>query len=73
MLRSGTNPEAMIREAKYVESVNDFIHKLAFARKEVYETQYWLDLFTPVNTSPVPNIMLFLLTAKQSSNCSPAP
>jgi four helix bundle protein len=44
ILRSGTNPGAMVREAKYAESADDFIHKLAVARKEAYETQYWLDL-----------------------------
>jgi four helix bundle protein len=44
ILRSGTNPGAMVREAVYAESADDFIHKLSVARKEVSETQYWLDL-----------------------------
>jgi len=44
LLRSGTNPGAMVREAKNAESGMDFIHKLAIAQKETGETQYWLEL-----------------------------
>jgi four helix bundle protein len=44
ILRSGTNSGAMIREAVYAESAEDFIHKLSVARKETSETKYWLDL-----------------------------
>jgi len=44
MLRSGTNPGAMIREAINAESKADFIHKLKIAQKEAIETQYWLEL-----------------------------
>ncbi len=44
ILRSGTNPGAMVREAKNSESDADFIHKLAIGQKETAETQYWLDL-----------------------------
>lgn len=44
MLRSGTNPGAMIREAINAESKADFIHKLKIAQKEASETQYWLEL-----------------------------
>ena len=42
--RSGTNPGAMVREAKNAESGLDFIHKLGIAQKEVGETQFWLEL-----------------------------
>ena len=45
ILRSGTNPGAMVREAAHAESGLDFIHKLAIARKEINETIYWLELF----------------------------
>ena len=38
ILRSGTNPGAMVREAKNAESALDFIHKLAIAQKETGET-----------------------------------
>ena len=44
ILRSGTNPGAMVREAKNAESGLDFIHKLSIALKETSETQYWLEL-----------------------------
>lgn len=44
LLRCGTNPGAMIREAGNAESGMDFIHKLAIGQKELGETQYWLEL-----------------------------
>ena len=44
VLRSGTNPGAMVHESLNAESGLDFIHKLAIALKETYETQYWLKL-----------------------------
>lgn len=44
ILRSGTNPGAMVRESENAESGMDFIHKLSVAQKEVSETQYWLEL-----------------------------
>ena len=49
MLRSGTNPGAMIREAVNAESDLDFIHKLAIAQKETGETLYWLELLFRTN------------------------
>ena len=44
LLRSGTNPGAMVREAQNAESRKDFIHKLKIAQKETSETMYWLEL-----------------------------
>ncbi len=44
ILRSGTNPGAMVREAANAESGLDFIHKLSIARKEINEALYWLEL-----------------------------
>jgi len=44
ILRSGTSPGAMIREAKNAETGKDFIHKLSIGQKEIAETLYWLDL-----------------------------
>jgi four helix bundle protein len=44
VLRSGTNPGAMVREAANAESGLDFIHKLGIAQKETGETQYWLEI-----------------------------
>lgn len=49
VLRSGTNPDAMIREAVNSESDLDFIHKLAIAQKETGETLYWLELLFRTN------------------------
>lgn len=49
IMRSGTNPGAMIREAANAESGVDFIHKLAIAKKETGETQYWLELLHATN------------------------
>lgn len=44
VLRSGTNPGAMVREAFNGESDKDFIHKLGIGQKEIGETLYWLEL-----------------------------
>jgi four helix bundle protein len=44
LLRAGTNPGAMVREAANAESGSDFIHKLSIAQKETGETLYWLEL-----------------------------
>ncbi|MEO1437688.1 MAG: four helix bundle protein [Bacteroidota bacterium] len=44
LLRSGTNPGAMVHEAFFAESGKDFTHKLKIALKEAHETQYWLIL-----------------------------
>ncbi|MCP9757358.1 four helix bundle protein [Lacihabitans sp. CCS-44] len=44
IVRSGTNPGAMVREAKNAESGLDFVHKLGIAQKETGETQYWLEI-----------------------------
>lgn len=40
ILRFGTNPGAMVREAANAESPLDFVHKLSVAQKETGETQY---------------------------------
>lgn len=44
VLRSGTSIGANIEEAYQGESKSDFIHKLAIANKEAFETHYWLRL-----------------------------
>ena len=49
VLRSGTAPGAMVREAKNAESSKDFAHKLHVAQKETAETQYWLELLLATN------------------------
>lgn len=52
LLRSGTNPGAMIREAQSAESKADFIHKLKIAQKEISETIYWLELLSETQYLP---------------------
>lgn len=54
ILRSGTNPGAMVREAASAESGLDFIHKLSIARKEMNETMYWLELLCRTNYITTP-------------------
>lgn len=44
LLRAGTCPGAMVREAVNAESNADFIHKLSVAQKEIGETEYWIEL-----------------------------
>lgn len=46
--RSGTAIGVLIREAEYVESKADFIHKMRIALKEANETSYWLELLYKV-------------------------
>lgn len=49
LLRSGTNPGAMAREAEHAQSRADFINKYSIALKEANETRYWLDLLKETN------------------------
>ena len=42
--RFGTAIGALVREAEYAESKQDFIHKMRIALKETNETSYWLEL-----------------------------
>ena len=44
LLRSGTSIGANIHEAQYAQGTKDFISKFEIASKEVYETEYWLEL-----------------------------
>ena len=44
LLRSGTSIGANIHEAQYAQGTKDFISKLEISLKEVYETEYWLQL-----------------------------
>jgi len=42
LVRSGTSPAANYGEAQSSESLNDFIHKMKLALKELRETRIWL-------------------------------
>ena len=44
LLRSGTSIGANIHEAQYSQGTKDFISKFEISLKEVYETEYWLEL-----------------------------
>jgi four helix bundle protein len=44
LLKSGTSPGALVREAEYAQSKLDFINKLSIGLKEANETEYWLSL-----------------------------
>ena len=44
LLRSGTAPGALMREAEFAQSRPDFISKLSIALKEANECSYWLSL-----------------------------
>lgn len=46
VLRSGTSIGANVTESTRAESRADFIHKLSIARKESFETEYWLRLIS---------------------------
>ena len=49
LLRSGTAPGALIREAEHAESRADFIHKMSIGLKEINETIYWINLLHDTN------------------------
>jgi four helix bundle protein len=49
LLRAGTSIGAIICEAEFAESKQDFIHKLALALKEANEVLYWLALLKETN------------------------
>ena len=42
LVRSGTSPAPNYGEAQSAESVDDFVHKLKVALKELRETNIWL-------------------------------
>ena len=44
LLRSGTSIGANLHEVQYAQGTKDFISKLEIAQKELYESEYWLEL-----------------------------
>lgn len=44
LLRSGTSIGANIHEAQYAQGTKDFVSKFEISLKEVYETEYWIEL-----------------------------
>ncbi len=61
LLRSGTAPGALTREAQFAESISDFKHKLMIALKEANEAEYWLDLIA----ASYPNVEMETLALKK--------
>ena len=49
ILRSGTSPAPNYGEAQSAESLQDFIHKLKIALKELRETEVWLKIIIHAN------------------------
>lgn len=50
LLRSCSSIGANSYEAKYAQSIADFVHKLEIALKECYETDYWLEILYKVGS-----------------------
>ena len=50
LLRSSTSVGANYREANASSSKNDFRNKIHICRKEIQETEYWLELLVEVNS-----------------------
>ncbi len=44
LLRASSSIGANLHEAKYAQSIADFINKLEISLKESFETEYWLEL-----------------------------
>ena len=61
LLKSGTAPGALVREADYAESKRDFIHKMSIALKEASESDYWLHILWATN----------LITEQEFKNLNP--
>lgn len=49
VLRSGTSIGANVEEATGAHTKRDFVHSLNIAKKEAYETNYWLHLICESN------------------------
>ena len=52
VLRSGTSIGANVEEAQGAQSRRDFVSKMSIARKEAYETRYWLRLIVETGLQP---------------------
>ena len=50
LLRSSTSVGANYREANGASSKNDFRNKIYLCRKEIQETEYWLELLGEIDT-----------------------
>jgi len=58
ILRSGTSPAPNYAEAQSAESIDDFIHKVKIALKELRETEVWLKVIQRANLVQSQKILL---------------
>lgn len=65
LVRSGSSVGANLTEASAAQTKPDFIAKVAIAKKEAFETQYWLRL--GVETGVLSRTETALLTAEAAS------
>ena len=56
LIRSGTNPGAMVCESRHAASTRDFLHKLRIGKQETEESLYWLRLIRKSNYLPAPKL-----------------
>ena len=79
LLRSGTAVCALVREAEFVESLKDFIHKLSIGVKEINESIYWIELlhaveclnadqFKSINSDAVELVKILVSSIKTSKS-----
>ncbi|MGB9706954.1 MAG: four helix bundle protein [Microgenomates group bacterium] len=61
LIRAGTSVGANIEEATGALTKNDFAHSLNIAKKEAYETNYWLRLIYASMTAEIRNRMTELI------------
>lgn len=56
LLRAGTAIGANVEEGQGAQSKKDFISKMSIARKEAFETHYWLRLLRDSHILPEPRM-----------------
>jgi len=65
VLRAGTSVGANIEEATGAHTKRDFAHSLNIAKKEAYETNYWLRLICKSNSGRIQKRMTELLNESE--------
>lgn len=71
--RSGTSIGANYSESLGAESDQDFIHKLSISQKEIFETQYWLDILFKGEFLDSKLYHSFMPTPRNYTNSFPLP
>ena len=60
IMRCGTSPGSLFREAEFAQSKKDFIHKVSIALKEANESEYFLLLLQSTGYEDDPEISTLL-------------